>query len=342
MSYRVVLAGLGAIGMGYDLGCPEDQVRTHARALSGHPVFGPLIGVDPDCKRRALFETTYAGECYESLALALATHQPHLVVIATPTDDHAATLREVLERSRPRAVLCEKPLAYELDTARSMVEACARQGVALYVNYMRRADPAVVEVRRMLERDAILGPVKGVVWYSKGLFHNGSHFIDLMRFWLGEPCAASLLSRGRRWEDRDPEPDFMLEFGQSSICFLAAREECFSHYTVELVAQNGRLRYERGGERVEWQGIAADAQLPGYRVLQEPPQLLPADMLRSQMNVTAQLADALAGLTTTLCTGQEGLETLRDITGVAQLAVEAQSAKKRRRLTPQAVSRGPS
>ena len=338
----MVLAGLGAIGMGYDLECPVDQVRTHARALSSHPAFGLLIGVDPDRKRRSLFGTTYAGECYESLAPALTAHQPDLVVIATPTDDHDATLREVLEHSRPRAVLCEKPLAYDLESARSMVESCAQQGVALYVNYMRRADPAVAAVKRMLERDAILRPVKGVVWYSKGLIHNGSHFIDLMRFWLGEPCAASLLSRGRRWGDRDLEPDFMLEFGQSSICFLAAREECFSHYTVELVAQNGRLRYERGGERVEWQGIAADAQLPGYRVLQEPPQLLPADMLRSQMNVTAQLAGALAGLTTTLCTGQEGLETLRDITGVAQLAVEAQSAKKRRRLTPQAVSRGPS
>jgi len=47
------------------------------------------------------------------------------------------------------------------------------------------------------------------------------------------------------------------------------------------------------------------------------------------MNVTAQLADALAGLTTTLCTGQEGLETLRDIGGVAQLAVDAQSAQGR-------------
>jgi predicted dehydrogenase len=320
VSYRVVLAGLGAIGMGYDLGYTADRVRTHARALSGHPAFEPLIAVDPDPERRSLFETTYTAECYESLAQALAAHQPDVVVIATPTDNHAATLRVVLERSHPRAILCEKPLDYDVNIARSMVEACERQGVALYVNYMRRADPAVAAVKRMLERDEILGPLKGVVWYSKGLFHNGSHFVDLIRYWLGKPRAASLVSVGRRWEDRDPEPDFMLEFGQSAISFLAAREECFSHYTVELVARNGRLRYERGGDRVEWLGIVDDPHFAGYRVLEEQARLLPADMARCQLNVTTQLASALAGRSTTLCTGQEGLETLREIAGVVELA----------------------
>ena len=29
-------------------------------------------------------------------------------------------------------------------------------------------------------------PIKGVCWYSKGLLNNGSHFINLLEFWLGD------------------------------------------------------------------------------------------------------------------------------------------------------------
>jgi predicted dehydrogenase len=305
--------------MGYDIGYAADRVRTHARALSGHPEFGPLIGVDPDPERRSLFATTYRADCYESLARALTAHQPDVVVIATPTANHAATLREVLERSRPRAILCEKPLAYDLDSARSMVNACEQQGVALYVNYMRRSDPAVQAVRRMIDDGRISTPVKAVVWYSKGLVHNGSHLVNLIGFWMGTPRQVALIRAGSRWEDHDPEPDFMLEYPHGCATFLAANEERFSHHTVELLAQNGRLRLERGGEVVEWQGVVDDGDCPGYRILAPRAECLGSEMHRSQLNVTAELSAALRGQAANLCTGRDALETLRDIYRVIDL-----------------------
>jgi len=69
---------------------------------------------------------------------------------------------------------------------------------------------------------------KGVVWYGKGMRNNGSHFVDLMRFLLGEASDPRLLCEGRAWNGTDPEPDVKARFGGADVHFLAAREECFT------------------------------------------------------------------------------------------------------------------
>lgn len=320
MTHGVLIVGLGAIGMGYDFADPApDRAATHCRAFSVHPAFGELVGVDPDATRRAMFETKYRGKSYPTVEAALAQHNPAVVVIATPTAAHAGTLRTVLALGSPRVVLCEKPLAEEPAAAQAMLEACESRGVAIYVNYMRRADPGVAAVKAMIGSGAIEAPLKGVVWYSKGLIHNGSHFVDLMRHWLGPIRTVQLVRSGRRWQEHDPEPDFLAEQALGSSIFLAAQEECFSHYTVEIVARNGRLRYEQGGERVEWQPVSDDPAFPGYRILRASPEVLPADLHRSQWHVAEQLALALAGHETRLCTGREALLTLQDIYRVLAL-----------------------
>lgn len=320
MTQGVLLIGLGAIGMGYDLDPPSTaSVRTHARAFARLGELGQVMAVDTSVDRRRLFSETYGTPCYASMTEALANLAPSVVVVATPTPTHAQILHEVLERTAPLAILCEKPLAADPRTAESMVADCERRRVPLYVNYMRRADPGAIAVRQMILSGELHAPIKGIVWYSKGLVHNGSHFVDLLRFWFGDVHASSIVRTGRRWEDRDPEPDFTLSFRDATVAFIAASEECFSHYTVELVCGNGRLRYERGGERIEWQGVIDDPDCAGYRVLEPDPRLLDTDMARSQLNVVRQLVRALQGQSSTLCSGAEALETLRDIYHVIDL-----------------------
>jgi predicted dehydrogenase len=207
-------------------------------------------------------------------------------------------------------VLCEKPLAYGLEEAREMVAACESAGVTLLVNYVRRADPGVIQIKSLIESGHIAGPIKGVVWYSKGFLHNGSHFFDLLEFWLGPLVQAKLLDAGRQWGDQDAEPDVQVEFERGRVVFMAAWEESFSHYTVELLSPSGRLRYEQGGESIAWQCTQAHPTIEGYQVLQTPPAMLPNGMSRYQWHVAEQLARALAGKPHTLNTGRQSLATL--------------------------------
>lgn len=306
-SFSAVVVGLGQIGMDYDLHLPEaSHVLSHVRALRCHGDFRLLAAADPDYDQQQRFTEETGLWAYESVADLLGQHQPDVVVLACPTAFHPEVLAAVLENSAPRAILCEKPLAPSLAGSEGMIAACEGAGVALFVNFIRRADPGVREVRERIRDGRIAGPLKAIVWYSKGMLHNGSHFADLMIYWLGPIHSGRVIAPGRCVGDNDAEADFLLECDLGTAMFCAAREECYSHYTVEIVAANGRLRYERGGE-IFWQDVEADENVAGYRRLSRSAQHIPSDMDRYQLHVMDELARALRGDSHSLCTGEEAI-----------------------------------
>lgn len=311
---KVLIVGLGQIGMGYDIQLdPEKFVYSHARAFDHHPFFHLIGGVDPEQQRREVFEQTYRCPAYPEIETALRDQTPDLVVIAAPTQLHCQTLLQILKICRPRAILCEKPLSYDLDEARAMTKACQEAGVSLFVNYMRRSDPGAVEVHRRIEAGEIGTPSKGVVWYSKGFLHNGSHFFNLLEYWLGKMLNWKLIDRGRNCDGIDQEPDVRLSFEKGNVVFLAAREEDFSHYTVELLAPNGRLRYEQGGRQIQWQQAIRHAELKNYTVLDDRIENIKSGLDRYQWHVAEQLSRHFNGQKGDICTAADALLTLENM-----------------------------
>lgn len=297
MTYGTLLVGLGDIGMGYDFGPEAGRVLSHAKAFGTHPRFRLVAGVDPDSGRRELFTKSYGRPAFETVEAA-AGQAAELVVVATPTALHADAVRRLLRR-RPKAVLCEKPLSYDPLEARAMVEACSDAGAALYVNYVRRSDPGALEIRRRLVAGEISGPVKAVVWYSKGFLHNASHFFNLLEGWLGPARGGRVFDRGPSSPGPDGDPDVLVRFERGSAVFVAALGSARSFHAVELQAGNGRLRYDDGGARIEW-----------FPAGGAPGEIIASGMDRYQWNVATQLASALDGNPAEICTGAEALGTL--------------------------------
>ena len=309
-AHTSVVIGLGKIGMGYDMHLPNsDYVMSHVRALRYHRNFRLLAAVDPDPKLRQDFTALTGQPAYVRIEDLLAQHRPEVVIVSSPTSSHKTVLDTVLDCYHPRAILCEKPLAVNAEDGKWMVTACRDAGVPLFVNFIRRADPGVQEARRRILDGNIRGPFKGMVWYSKGLLHNGSHFVDLLSYWLGPIRSFRLIATGRSIGKNDAEPDFQLNYEMGTVIFCAVREEDFSHYTVEIVARNGRMRYERGGELL-WQGVEDDANLAGYRRLTATSEALANDSNKYQLHVAEQLSRALRGESHALCDGEQAAGTM--------------------------------
>ena len=322
MTHRVVVVGLGRIGMGYDLEPgPAERVHSHSRAFSEHPAFALLAAVDPEPTRRARFEAAYGRPAYRDVGAALAANVADVVVIATPTAWHRDTLFRVLDRARPRVIVCEKPLADSVADATAMVETCAANGVGLYVNYIRRSDPGVIEIKRRLAAGTIETPVKGAAWYSNGFRHSGSHLFNVLEHWLGPMEGARVLDAGRPTRDGDAEPDVAVRFPAGSVLFLAAREEAFSHHAIDLIAPNGRLRYDRGGTDIEWAEAVVDLEGGAGATLAKP-EPIASGMGRYQWHVAEQLARALDGGGASLCSGAEALTTLQSIQSIIAMRDE--------------------
>lgn len=320
MTFSTLIVGLGQIGMGYDLNLdPDKYVLTHAKAFLKHPEFHLVGGVDPAQSRRSLFETHFGVPSYSNIESALDAVKPDVVVVSTPTALHAKAIRSVLKTAHPRAILCEKPLSFELDEAQEIVALCCSHGCQLFVNYMRRTEGGVAEVKRRLSEGRIGLPARGVVWYSKGLFNNGSHFLNLLQYWLGEVTRFLVVDSGRLWDGLDPEPDLVLYFQHGKMLFIAAQEENFSHYTIELIAPNGRLRYEQSGERILWQGTIKDAACDGYTILDPDEEIIETNFMRLQWHVAEQLAAYLHGRPAQICSGTEALQTLETLVAIRSI-----------------------
>ncbi len=262
------VVGLGSIGQGYDYDpAPDDRVLTHAGAFAAHPRIALIAGVDPDPRQRERFTRKFSAPAYPDVATMQEKCRPDVVALCAPTNQHCAVFKQLLAGA-PRAVICEKPIAPTLTEGREMVRLAAERRCVLMVNYMRRFEPGTRALAEAIRQGRFGEIYKGTVWYSKGLLNNGSHFIDLLCFMLGDRAEVEYVRAGRDWNGNDPEPDCCLRFGAACIYLLAAREECYSLYSVELVGTKGVASYLDGGAEIRARFAAADPACPGGTVLQ--------------------------------------------------------------------------
>ncbi|MEI6153744.1 MAG: Gfo/Idh/MocA family oxidoreductase [Deltaproteobacteria bacterium] len=283
--YRAVVIGLGKIGQGFDYEQSDDSViTTHASAYVLHPGYELLAAVDPDLLQRKRFEKKFQLPAYPDLQSLMGQHNPEIFSIAVPAEQHFPVFLDIL-RYMPVAVLCEKPIAASTADGRRMRSLAEDQKCALVVNYMRRFEPGSIEIRRMIQNEELGDIFKGHGWYSKGLINNGSHFIDLLRFWLGEVTRVEIMKEGRQWDGLDPEPDICLYFHDIPVYFLAGREECFSVGEINLFCGGGMIRYANFGNLIEVYKTYRSPFLKGYTVLSPDKETVCTDLKRYQLHV---------------------------------------------------------
>lgn len=311
MPFSVVIIGLGGIGMGYDIR-DKSKILSHAKAFHLHPDFEVIAAIDPSEKARAVYTQIYSAPTFASISALRSLSDIDVVVVASPTETHLSVIDQTLKYCSPRMVLCEKPLAYTLKDAKSIFELCDATNTLLLVNYIRRADPAVLDVRSMINSNSIALPFKAMVWYTKGLLHSGSHLFDLLSFWFDPPEKITLIKQGGAQLKHDGEPDFLVEFESGTAIFCAAKEENFALYTIDVVARNGRLRYEQEGS-IYWTEALGQQDDFGHRFLSKTSLCLNGDMTNYQYNVAGQLSAHLFGAGHTLCDGEQAVRIISSL-----------------------------
>ena len=143
---------------------------------------------------------------YASLEELLADPEIEAVYVSTMNNLHAE--QTIAAAAAGKHVLCEKPLALELDEARAARDACAEAGVVLGTNHHLRAAPTIVAMKRLLDEGAIGEVVAARVFHARWLLEElqtwrlespeagagvvldvSVHDVDAIRFLLGEEVA---------------------------------------------------------------------------------------------------------------------------------------------------------
>jgi predicted dehydrogenase len=240
---------------------------------------------------------------------AFQAAEPDIVVVATPTETHADYLARLLT-VRPRVVLCEKPLTKQASESEDLIARYAASGIGLAINFQRRFDPQVVELRSSIKSGELGSPMAGAVWYSKGIRHNGSHAIDLLRFLFGEPQSLSVRRTVFDHGEDDPTVNGSVIFNEVAVELIASDERQFSIFEIDLLFARGRYRFLQGGMMLQRFTLGPDPVFPGDRNLvcmSEAPTGLSTALLGRFDN----LVDFLDGSSALLGTGADALQTQR-------------------------------
>jgi predicted dehydrogenase len=232
---------------------------------------------------------------YNDWRAMLDKHPVDLVGIATPVVYHAPMTLTALEAGAH--VICEKPMAMNSDEARAMLDKAQALGCVHLIGHELRFNPNRRKIKQLIASGAI-GQVRHVNvvnisatwgdpasrpagdWWSLAemgggrLGANGSHQIDLLRFWLGDIGAISgqlatmVPNRigkqtGEPWTaTADDQVSFTAEMQSGAIVsvFLsgAARHGVGNHVeifgsegTIMLADKDERLLVARAGEEFQ-------------------------------------------------------------------------------------------
>ncbi len=188
-SVRVGVVGVGRAGL--------IHARNFAKGVAG----SKLVAVaDPSAEALANATDEFGHlETYQDYNDLIASPNVDAVVVVTPTNLHIDVVTRAA--AAKKHVLCEKPMAMNVDECRRMIAACDEAGVKLQIAFMRRFDRGFRYAKEQIDSgtigDVILvkslthGPSKPQPWMLDIAKSNGplaevsSHDIDTMRWFAG-------------------------------------------------------------------------------------------------------------------------------------------------------------
>jgi len=307
MALRYAVIGSGQIGMGYDYACPDDsRILTHATAGLYHPDFDLVGAVDVSANKRAQFTDKFNLPAFETVGELYKATAVDVLALSVPTNTLSSAFETLLQH-QPQFILCEKPIAYDYRSAKTMIANAQKLSIPVGVNYVRRFEPGILTLKQMISSGETGEIYKVVVFYSKGIINNGSHFINLLQYLLGDYSECRVIAPGRTM-GHDCEPDVHLKMGGVDVYFLAAREENFSYTDIKLITDKGVIEYN-GADRLAFYPLIEDPLYPGYTILHPEPNLIPVQMERSQYHVLQGVSDYLLRSAPFASSGASALKT---------------------------------
>ena len=183
--------------------------------------------------------------------------------------------------------------------------------------YPVHLNPNVREPVNRILSNIIKAPVKSVIWYSKGINHNGSHFINLMEYWFGKCIDIKLINKGREFKDFGFEPQVYIKFENAESTLIPAWEEFYSHYTIEIISASGRLYWNQN--TLEWKGLDSSNSMDNHVFLSDISEAIFTGSNKYQKYVADELYSAMMGRPNSISSGEEALETLETLDRILSL-----------------------
>lgn len=312
--YNSVVIGLGNIGFLYDLSSKPHQILTHTRAYLEHPGFKLIGGVEVNSERREIFEEHTGIKAYGTIdeLFQNSTEKIDCVSICTPTDLHLSTVESVI-KFPIEVIILEKPIALLIDHGKRILSLA--QEIKIAVNYVRRWDPGIIGVKRLINEKTLGSPIIAQCFYQKGLFNSASHGIDLFHYWIGEEQKALFL-RDKKPGLKEISPDFLLRYDKFDAIFQSGLDYNLALFEIDILFERGRIKITKKGWDIKVSSINCKGNAIPKSVLVEKPLPVNPEMDRYQYNVFEGIYQSLIKSTDFTSDAQSAFKTLQTCTEI--------------------------
>ena len=179
--------------------------RVHARGWLGVPGRPTGIAAIADTNADALrefgeFFAVPPGHRYADYREMLDRERPDFVDVCSWHALHAEMVIAAAAR-RPKAIICQKPMAVDLGEADRMLTACERNGVKLLIAYQRPHHAAWLRARELIRAGAIGRVAQVAVEQGGNLLNVNSHYVRLALFLMDEPAVEWVFGAVERTTD---------------------------------------------------------------------------------------------------------------------------------------------
>jgi predicted dehydrogenase len=263
---NVLIIGAGRIGAFFDKPGSK-HVLTHAHAFSMHPGFTLLGFHDTDRRKASKAASVWGGQAAE--IDQFFEERVDVVSIAVPDAYHYPLLRKIAAYP-VGIVFLEKPVATTMGHARKIAETYRKKKVPVCLNYRRRFVPDFQAIRAAIGSGRYGDFVGGTGYYGKGLLHNGSHMIDLLRFLVAEPRSFTVIDHSLDYSRDDPSVSVVLRMdGGQNFVMRHIDHRLYTLFEMDLFFERARLRIVDSGFTVEMHEIKKDRIFSGYRNMEK-------------------------------------------------------------------------
>ncbi|MCD4826040.1 MAG: Gfo/Idh/MocA family oxidoreductase [Phycisphaerae bacterium] len=234
-------------------GTPNIATSNHLPVLAGLDSVNLVTLCDINEEGVKKYAEQYGAKWYTDFEDVLKDPEVEAVDICTPDWLHA---RQVVSAARAgKHVICEKPIAMNMEEARQMAHAVESNGITFMAAHMRRFQPMTQCIKNLIERGE-LGQIiyarmsvkgaffpypKGSPYYKKEMrgqfLHNGPHYVDtLCHFVDSRPIRVH--GATRRFY---PDPDEAMEMDNFTTATIR-----FENGAIGSVEQNLTMLNPRG------------------------------------------------------------------------------------------------
>jgi len=314
--YKVAIIGCGKIAVEENNYCKKVQPGTHAGAFKAHPEIEIVGFADIDQKRLNIALKKFPGvPLFISAEEMIKKTQPDIVSIATHTNSHASLVK-LAAKYKVKAIVCEKPMASSIQEAKKMINVCHNSGSLLFINHTRRFDPLFIKLKKEINEGMIGQVVQGSYYYYNGIFNNGTHAVDLMRFFLGDIdwviATKNKLAKNLELPHlrKDLNVDALLHFKNGATIHLHPLPANYGFSDIYLFGTMGSISLKEMNFKIEYRKLVNNKNFKGYNGLEE--KAIIKGGLRSYMkSLPGHVIDCLKGKSKSISKGEDGLEAIK-------------------------------